>query len=138
MELFQRRGFGLDDARRVDVEILGEGAQPDAKVRVWRPEQRSAAAVIFEIVDVAADVRTGGAHRIDIAALPAVGARGAERERVAERQGDHCRPAPRRVPAVSAFGAADQLTLPAPPGSLAGDALQNAPPRAGPRTPALA
>src|SRR3546814_5624549 len=76
--------LGLDDARRVDVEILGEGAQPDAKVRVWRPEQRSAAAVIFEIVDVAADVRTGGAHRIDIAALPAVGARGAEGERVAE------------------------------------------------------
>src|SRR3546814_17030291 len=101
------------------------------------PEQGSAAAVIFEIVDVAADVRTGGAHRIDIAALPAVGARGAEGERVAERHVDHCRAAPRRVAAVSEFGAAEQLHLEARRGRLVGDEFQKAAPRAGPLESAL-
>src|SRR3546814_14078272 len=101
------------------------------------PEQGSAAAVIFEIVDVAADVRTGGAHRIDIAALPAVGARGAEGERVAERHVDHCRAAPRRVAAVSEFGAAEQLHLEARRGRLVGDEFQKAAQRAGPIERAL-
>src|SRR3546814_3143918 len=82
----ERRGVRLDEARRaIDAEVLEQRAEPDAEARIGLPKQRRAAAIALEIVEVVIDPRSGGADRIDIAALLAIRSRSTERQGVGDR-----------------------------------------------------